>query len=68
MCDLNRKCLYAENLAVGRGDRDARGGTETNVGELVQPFLHSVDLPDVHPLRIEDKLCIIEDYEDILGG
>ena len=66
MCGLNRKCLYAENLAVGRDDRDARGGTETNVGKLVQ--LHGVNLLDVYPLSVEDELCIIEDYEDILGG
>ena len=67
-CSLNRQRWYVESLAVGRNCGDARSDTKADVVELTQLLHNFVDLLRIRPLRIEDRLRIIKDYEDFLGG
>ena len=61
-CSLDRQRWYVESLAVGRNGGNARGDTKADVVELTQLLHNFVDLLRIRPLRIEDRLRIIEDY------
>jgi len=67
-CSLNRQRWDVESLAVGRNGGDTGGDTEANVAKLTQLLRHKVDLLRVRPLRIKNRLRVIEDYEHLLGG
>jgi hypothetical protein len=56
-----------ESFAVGRDSGDAGGDAQANVGEPTQLLHHGIDLLGICPLGIEDRLCIVEDYEHLLG-
>ena len=64
-CSFNRQCRYVESFAVGRNSRDPRSDAKANVVQLTQLLYHTVDLLGIHPLRIQDRLCVVEDYQDL---
>lgn len=65
---FNRQCWNPESLAVGRDGGNPRGDAKADIAELAQFFYHSVDLLGIHPLGIEDRLRVVEYYEDLGGG
>ena len=36
--------------------------------ELTQSLHLAIDLSGIHPLRVQDRLRVIKDYGDLLGG
>ena len=67
-CRLNRQRRDLEGLAVGRNSRNAGSDPKPNIAELTQLLHHTVDLLSIRPLRIQDRLRVVEDYQDLLGG
>ena len=65
-CSFNRQRWYVESLAVGRDSGNARSDTKPDVVEPTQLLYNCVDLPDIHPSGIKNRLRIIENYEDLL--
>ena len=55
-------------FAVPGDSRETGSDADAYRFELAQ-FIHNViDLPSICPLRVENRLGIVEDYEHLLGG
>ena len=67
-CGLNWQRWYVKGLAVGRNSGNARSDAKADVVELTQLLHRRVDRLSICPSRIEDRLRIIEDYEDLPRG
>ena len=67
-CRLHRQCGDSRTLAVAGDCCNARSNT---VGYGIEPaqFIHqSIDLPAIRSSRVENKLCVVEDHENLPGG
>ena len=63
---LCRQCWDVEGLAIRRDGGDTRCDTNADVAKLTELLDHIVDLPSVHSLRIENRLCIVKGYKQFL--
>ena len=67
MCGFHRQRRHSESLAVSRDGGDTRSDAKTNVVGPTQFANNSVYLLSVHPLRVENGFCIIEDKNGRMG-
>ena len=65
---LYRQRWNLRTFAVPGDCRDAGSDTDAYGWELTQFFYNCVDLLMIRPLRVEDRLGAVKDYDHLLGG
>ena len=64
-CSLRWQCGDVEDLAIGRDGGDAGSDAKINVVEPTQFLHHGIDLLSACPLRVENRLRIVKNYDHI---
>jgi hypothetical protein len=67
-CGLHRQCWNIGTFAIPRDCHHTGSDTDAYGFELTQFIYHCIDLFVIWPLRVKNRLGIVEDYDHLLGG